>query len=104
MSAFDDKLENLERKFAETKERIRKHKKEAKSHLVPEGFTEYRSALFKRKSGSGYDECAYCPSCLIVMGHAAGKLFMCTSCKLTLDLGDSKIAKIIRSVNRQEAI
>lgn len=54
---------DLQRQLAEAMEKLRYLREEVKKKSVPENFTEYRGALFKRDVSGRHAPLAHCPEC-----------------------------------------
>lgn len=87
-----DRVEVLEQenvRVVKENDRLKRRNTELEAEIA-EGakskeFVEHRGAMFKRKSGGGYHQAVYCPSCFLPMSSLQGVLPYHCSCSVAVD-------------------
>ena len=63
IEVMDKQLKDLEQENASLRSRIAEFNDSEAVKALSGDFVEHRGALFKRKSGGGYEHAVYCPDC-----------------------------------------
>lgn len=96
--SYKKQANNAQKEMAELRAKIEHYQKK-------DGFVEHRGALFKKKSGGGYEVAVYCPICYHAMSSLMGEMpFYCERDKQKMGFTGRELDGILKNWKAQSEL